>query len=137
MRIALAPRFAVSCSRTLLEAVAAESAALDVLVHTHAIENRDEVALVRASTGLGNVDYLAQIGLATPRLCAAHCVWVDDREQALMAERGVKVLHCPGSNLKLGSGVAPDRRHARARASACRWAPTARRATTGSTCSTK
>ena len=41
------------------------------------------------------------------RLCAAHCVWVDDAEQALLAERDVKVLHCPGSNLKLGSGIAP------------------------------
>src|SRR4029453_6350024 len=41
------------------------------------------------------------------RLCAAHCVWVTDAEQALMAERSVRVLHCPGSNLKLGSGVAP------------------------------
>ena len=107
LRIALAPRFAVSCSRELLEAVAAEAARLDVLVHTHASENRDEVALVRSRTGLANVDYLAKTGLATERLCTAHCVWVDDREQALMAERGVKVLHCPGSNLKLGSGVAP------------------------------
>jgi len=107
LRIALAPRFAVSCSREMLEAVAAEAARLDVLVHTHASENRDEVALVRSRTGLANVDYLAQTGLATERLCTAHCVWVDDHEQGVMAERGVKVLHCPGSNLKLGSGVAP------------------------------
>jgi 5-methylthioadenosine/S-adenosylhomocysteine deaminase len=107
LRTALAPRFAVSCSRDMLEAVAAEAARLGVLVHTHASENRDEVALVRARTGLANVDYLAQTGLATERLCTAHCVWVDDHEQALMAERGVKVLHCPGSNLKLGSGIAP------------------------------
>lgn len=107
LRTALAPRFAVSCSRELLEAVASEAARLDILVHTHASENRDEVALVRSRTGLANVDYLAKTGLATERLCTAHCVWVDDREQALMAERGVKVLHCPGSNLKLGSGVAP------------------------------
>ena len=107
LRIALAPRFAVSCTRTLLEAVAAESAASGLLVHTHASENRDEVAFVRAQTGLNNMAYLAEVGLASPRLCAAHCVWVDDAEQALMAERGVQVLHCPGSNLKLGSGVAP------------------------------
>jgi 5-methylthioadenosine/S-adenosylhomocysteine deaminase len=51
--------------------------------------------------------YLAEVGLASTRLCAAHCVWVDDAEQGVMAERGVQVLHCPGSNLKLGSGVAP------------------------------
>jgi 5-methylthioadenosine/S-adenosylhomocysteine deaminase len=104
---ALAPRFAVSCTRELLEAVADASARLQMIVHTHASEQRDEVALVRELTGLDNMAYLAQTGLATPRLCAAHCVWVTDAEQGLMAERGVQVLHCPGSNLKLGSGVAP------------------------------
>src|SRR6185312_5912537 len=36
-----------------------------------------------------------------------HCVWADDREQSLLAEHDVKVMHCPGSNLKLGSGLAP------------------------------
>ena len=107
LRTALAPRFAVSCSHELLESVAAEAARLGILVHTHASENRDEVALVRSRTGQSNVEYLARTGLATGRLCCAHCVWVDDREQALMAEREVKVLHCPGSNLKLGSGIAP------------------------------
>ncbi len=107
IRIALAPRFAVSCTRDLLEEVARLSAAQGVLVHTHASENRDEVAYVRERTGLNNMDYLASIGLASPHLCAAHCVWVDDREQAVMADRGVKVLHCPGSNVKLGSGLAP------------------------------
>jgi 5-methylthioadenosine/S-adenosylhomocysteine deaminase len=107
LRAALAPRFAVSCTRELLEEVAQEAQASGVLVHTHASENRDEVALVREQSGLANVEYLAAVGLATPHLCTAHCVWVDDREQALIAERGVKVLHCPGSNLKLGSGIAP------------------------------
>ena len=57
--------------------------------------------------GCDNVAYLASVGLATERLCAAHCVWVTDAEQRLLAERRVKVLHCPGSNLKLGSGIAP------------------------------
>ena len=107
LRAALAPRFAVSCSQDLLEAVGALSATHGFLVHTHASENRDEVATIRARTGRGNVQYLADTGLASERLCLAHCVWVDDREQALMAERQVKVLHCPGSNLKLGSGLAP------------------------------
>jgi 5-methylthioadenosine/S-adenosylhomocysteine deaminase len=108
LRAAFAPRFAVSCSRQLLEAVAALAVSEQALVHTHASENRDEVAFVRRmSGGLSNMEYLAHLGLATPHLCTAHCVWVTDDEQALMAERDVKVLHCPGSNLKLGSGIAP------------------------------
>jgi 5-methylthioadenosine/S-adenosylhomocysteine deaminase len=108
LRAAFAPRFAVSCSRDLLEAVAALSAADGSLVHTHASESRDEIDVVRRlSGGLSNLEYLAATGLASHRLCAAHCVWVTDAEQALMAERGVKVMHCPGSNLKLGSGIAP------------------------------
>jgi 5-methylthioadenosine/S-adenosylhomocysteine deaminase len=61
----------------------------------------------RLSGGLSNLEYLAAAGLASHRLCAAHCVWVTDDEQALLAERDVKVMHCPGSNLKLGSGIAP------------------------------
>ena len=108
LRAAFAPRFAVSCSRALLEAVAELSTRDQVIVHTHASENRDEVEVVRKlSGGLSNLDYLAATGLATPHLCTAHCVWVTDAEQAMLAERDVKVLHCPSSNLKLGSGLAP------------------------------
>ena len=108
IRAAFAPRFAVSCSRELLEAVADLSRTERALIHTHASENRDEVELVRRlSGGMSNLEYLAETGLATASLCAAHCVWVTDAEQQLLAERDVKVLHCPGSNLKLGSGIAP------------------------------
>jgi cytosine/adenosine deaminase-related metal-dependent hydrolase len=107
LRAALAPRFALSCSRELLEATAHESARLGVLVHTHAAEQQDETALVRQLTGLGNLEYLAATGLASDRLCAAHCVWTTADEMRMLAERRVRVLHCPGSNLKLGSGVAP------------------------------
>ena len=108
LRAAFAPRFAISCSRELLEAVGHLSTKDGVIVHTHASENRDEVEIVRRSTGgFDNVEYLADTGLASPHLCTAHCVWVTDREMDLLAERDVKVLHCPGSNLKLGSGIAP------------------------------
>jgi len=108
LRAAFAPRFAVSCSRELLEAVADLSNAHGALVHTHASESQDEQAIVRQmSGGLTNLEYLASVRLASPLLCAAHCVWVDEREQAILAQHDVKVMHCPGSNLKLGSGVAP------------------------------
>jgi 5-methylthioadenosine/S-adenosylhomocysteine deaminase len=107
IRFAFAPRFALSCSRELLEAVAATATDMDAIVHTHAAEQQDEIAMVRAATGLGNIDYFNATGLLSPRLNIAHCVWVDDQEQALMARHQVKVTHCPGSNIKLGSGIAP------------------------------
>ena len=108
LHAAFAPRFAVSCSRELLEAVADLSSRDRVIIHTHAAENRDEIAVVRQrSGGMSNFEYLADAGLATPQLCAAHCVWVSEAEQGLLAERDVKVIHCPSSNLKLGSGLAP------------------------------
>src|SRR5207249_89003 len=108
LRAAFAPRFAVSCSRALLEAVGDLSRERDTIVHTHASESRDEIAIVRSlSGGLSNIAYFDRVRLASPRLCAAHCVWVDEHEQALLAAHDIKVMHCPGSNLKLGSGIAP------------------------------
>lgn len=107
LRAAFAPRFAVSCSRQLLEAVGTLAIEHDLVIHTHASENRDEIALIKSRHGRKNIDYLADTGLTSKHLCLAHCVWVDEDEQSLMAERDVKVLHCPGSNLKLGSGLAP------------------------------
>jgi 5-methylthioadenosine/S-adenosylhomocysteine deaminase len=108
LRAAFAPRFAVSCSRDLLEAVASLSDEHHALVHTHASESRDEIAIVRQiSGGLSNLEYLASLRLASPHLCAAHCVHVDERDLQILADHDVKVMHCPGSNLKLGSGIAP------------------------------
>ena len=107
IRAAFAPRFAVSCSRDLLEEVGSLSSSRGVLVHTHASEQQAEIDIVERQTGKRNIEYFEAIGLASERLCVAHCVWVDEREQAILASRRVKVLHCPGSNLKLGSGIAP------------------------------
>lgn len=107
IRYAFTPRFVLSCSEALLKEVAALSARYGVAVHTHASENKSEVALVEKERGMRNILYLDHLGLATPRLILAHCIWVDDGELSVLAERGVKVAHCPGSNLKLASGIAP------------------------------
>jgi 5-methylthioadenosine/S-adenosylhomocysteine deaminase len=104
---AFAPRFAPTCSRELLEATASLSKDHNLLVHTHASENRDEIELVTRLTGTSNIEYLDRVGLTSQRLCVAHCVWADETEQRLLAEHDVKVLHCPGANLKLASGIAP------------------------------
>ena len=110
LRYLFAPRFALSCSDELLRSVACLAKEHGVLVHTHASENRDEVQAVKGRTGMDNVEYLDSLGLLSPQLLLAHCIWVSDREISLLSRRGVNVLHCPTANLKLASGVAPVHR---------------------------
>lgn len=110
IRYSFAPRFAVSCTDALLRKVADAARHYGVLVHTHASENEDEIALVMNERGMRNVTYFEHIGLAGPNLLLAHCIWLDEAEKEILARTGTKVLHCPSSNLKLGSGIAqiPD-----------------------------
>ncbi|RVA19676.1 amidohydrolase, partial [Mesorhizobium sp. M7D.F.Ca.US.004.03.1.1] len=54
--------------------------------------------------------YLDELGVLGPDLTAAHCVWLDDDDIARLADRGCSIAHNPGSNLRLGSGIAPARR---------------------------
>ena len=107
IRLALAPRFILSCTEGLLRDADALAREWGVLVHTHASENRDEVRLVRQRTGCGNIEAFDRYGMLHDRLCLAHCVWTSAREQRLLCDSQAKVLHCPSSNLKLGSGIAP------------------------------
>lgn len=106
IQYAFSPRFVVSCTEELLKEVQKLSAHYNVHVHTHASENRGEIAIVEQETGMRNVVYLDHLGLANERLILAHCIWLDDEEKRIIRERGVHVSHCPGSNLKLASGIA-------------------------------
>jgi 5-methylthioadenosine/S-adenosylhomocysteine deaminase len=106
IRYCFAPRFAVSCTRELLERVARLSRELGVMVHTHASENRDEIAMVERATGKRNIEYLRDVGLTAPHVVLAHCVHLDDSEMEILRSTGAHVAHCPSSNLKLASGIA-------------------------------
>ena len=106
IRYCFAPRFAVSCTRDLLERIAQLSRQRGVIVHTHASENKDEIEMVERESGLRNIDYLNQVGLAGPHVVLAHCVHLNDSELDLLSRTGTHVAHCPSSNLKLGSGFA-------------------------------
>ncbi|WP_138494991.1 5'-deoxyadenosine deaminase [Paenibacillus pinistramenti] len=110
IRYAFSPRFVVSCTEHLLTEVRDLSAKYGVMVHTHASENLGEIEIVQAATGMRNVVYLDHIGLANERLILAHCIWLDEEEKRILHDRKVRVSHCPGSNLKLASGIAetPD-----------------------------
>jgi 5-methylthioadenosine/S-adenosylhomocysteine deaminase len=106
IRCCFAPRFALSCTRELLERVAHLSRELGVMVHTHASENRDEIAMVERTTGKRNIEYLRDVGLTAPHVVLAHCVHLDDAEIEILRSTGAHVAHCPSSNLKLASGIA-------------------------------
>jgi 5-methylthioadenosine/S-adenosylhomocysteine deaminase len=107
IRYCFAPRFAVSCTRELLEQVGRLARERGVMIHTHASENRTECEIVETETGLRNVAYLNQVGLTGSHVALAHCVHLSNDEIETLLQTKTNVVHCPSSNLKLGSGIAP------------------------------
>ncbi len=77
----------------------------DMLIHIHISETEQEVNDCIKHTGMRPVEYLDHIGFLGPNVVAAHCVWLDDREIALLARHDVKVAHNPVSNMKLAVGT--------------------------------
>jgi 5-methylthioadenosine/S-adenosylhomocysteine deaminase len=106
IRYCFAPRFAVSCTREMLESVARLSRERGVMVHTHASENKEEIELIERETGRRNIEYLNEVGLAGSHVLLAHCVHLNKSEIEILSKTGTHVAHCPSSNLKLGSGFA-------------------------------
>jgi cytosine/adenosine deaminase-related metal-dependent hydrolase len=106
LRYAYAPRFVLSCTDELLREVGVQSKKRGVGIHTHASENRGEVALVRERFAKDNILVLDELGLLGPQTCIAHAIHLSDTERALLASRGAHVCTCPSSNLKLASGIA-------------------------------
>ncbi len=106
LRYAYAPRFVLSCTEDLLRETVRAARAAGALMHTHASENRDELAAVRRDRGDDNVAYLHGLGMSGKDVGLAHCVWLTDRERGILRETGTQLLHCPSSNLKLASGIA-------------------------------
>ena len=107
------------CSQALLEAIAEASARSGRRIHMHLLETRYQRAWADANHPEGVVKFLDKIGLLSPRLALAHCVWARPDELELLAERGVTLATNSSSNLHLRSGVAPV---ARMMASGCRVA---------------
>lgn len=107
IRYCFAPRFAISCTRVLLERVGQLARERGVMIHTHASENRTECALVEQESGLRNINYLDSLGVSGRHVALAHCVHLSNDEIRILKSTGTNVVHCPSSNLKLGSGIAP------------------------------
>jgi 5-methylthioadenosine/S-adenosylhomocysteine deaminase len=114
IRYAFCPRFSLSCTERLLRSVAELAVRRGAIVHSHAAESADEREAVRRERGMDDVAYLASLGICGPHVLLAHGVQLDDAEIAAVADAGTRLVHCPTSNLKLGSGVARTAAWARA-----------------------
>jgi 5-methylthioadenosine/S-adenosylhomocysteine deaminase len=79
----------------------------DVIYQLHVAETKEEFDNSLKEHGLSPVEYLESIGVLDEKTVLIHCVWISDKDISIIAKHGCKVVHCPLSNLKLGSGIAP------------------------------
>jgi 5-methylthioadenosine/S-adenosylhomocysteine deaminase len=102
----LGPMIPQLCTDALLEESIALAQELGVVIHTHLAESRVETSTSFARFGRSLVEHLSAIGLLSPRTLLAHAVWMSDQDIDVIASTGALVAHAPGSNLRLGCGVA-------------------------------
>jgi 8-oxoguanine deaminase len=108
-RIVVAPCSPFSVSRGLMRDAALLAREHRVSLHTHLAENDSDIAYTREKFGCTPAEYAEQLGWLGPDVWHAHCVKLDAAGLALFASTGTGVAHCPGSNMRLGSGIAPIR----------------------------
>jgi 5-methylthioadenosine/S-adenosylhomocysteine deaminase len=103
----LAPHAPYTVGDEALKRIAVLAEELDVPIHIHLHETSGEVDQGLAQHGVRPVERLRKLGLVGPRLIAVHAVHLNELELDLLAREGVSIAHCPSSNLKLASGIAP------------------------------
>jgi len=108
IRCMLGPSAPFCCSEELLEKVAKWSTKFNSGIHMHIAETKYEVEFSEKNFKSGPLEYVDNLGLLdVGNFIAVHCVWLSRREINLAKKKNVKIVHCPKSNMKLGSGVAP------------------------------
>jgi 5-methylthioadenosine/S-adenosylhomocysteine deaminase len=107
VRLALAPTIPLHCSDGFIQAAGRMAEEYDVGLHMHLGESRGQAVSGMKRYGKTLTAHLDALGFLSPRFTAAHCVWLDPDDIARMADQGASIAHNPGSNLRLGSGIAP------------------------------
>ncbi len=102
-----APHAPYTVEDATFEKVMTYAEQLNLAIHTHLHETQDEVSQSIAKYQVSPIYRFKQLGLLGPNFIAAHCVHMQALEIELLAEYGCKIAHCPTSNLKLASGIAP------------------------------
>jgi 5-methylthioadenosine/S-adenosylhomocysteine deaminase len=103
----LAPHAPYTVGDETLKRIVVLAEELDVPIHCHVHETRAEAEEGAARHGMRPFERLRRLGVVGPRLIAVHAVHLEETELDVMAREGVSVAHCPSSNLKLASGIAP------------------------------
>jgi len=108
-RIVVAPCSPFSVSRELMRDAALLAREHGVSLHTHLAENASDIDYTREKFGCTPAEYAEQLGWVGPDVWHAHCVQLDPAGIEIFARTGTGVAHCPGSNMRLASGIAPIR----------------------------
>ncbi len=96
-----------TCSSETLRGAKLVADDLGVLFQIHTAETRQETEACMAAHGMSPVKYLHSLKILDHRTLLVHAVWIDEADMDILAGQGVRVAHCPESNMKLGSGVSP------------------------------
>lgn len=107
VKVAIAPCSPFSVTADLLKESAVLARDLGVRLHTHGSETKEEDAYTREKFGMSPTDYLETLGWLGDDVWMAHCVHLDDDAIRKFAATGTGVAHCPSSNARLASGIAP------------------------------
>src|ERR1700682_4341450 len=102
---AVAPHSIYSCSQKKLQDAAARARKFSAPILIHVAEMKKELDDSRAKNGTTPVQYLDRIGILGPDMGAAHCIFVDEADRKILAQRKVGCVHNPSSNMMLASGV--------------------------------
>src|SRR6185437_3372954 len=102
-----APHSIYTCSKKTLQDAAALARKYHAPILIHVAEMKKEWEDSKKTNGMSPVQYLEKIGVLGPEIVAAHCIFVDEGDRKLLAERGVECVHNPSSNMMIASGVAP------------------------------
>ena len=103
----IAPHAPYTVSNRTFEKIITYAEQLSIGIHTHLHETRDEISQSETQYGVRPIQRLAALGLLGPNFTAAHGVHLLPREIDMLSGHGCHIAHCPSSNLKLGSGIAP------------------------------
>ncbi len=110
VRVGVAPCSPFSVTRDLMRDAAILARDKGVMLHTHLAENEEDIAYSLENFGCRPGQYAEELGWVGSDVWHAHCVKLDSSEMELFAKTGTGVAHCPCSNCRLGSGIAPVRK---------------------------